>query len=164
MTAVFGHGRLRLYLLGVLAERPRHGYELIRLLERRFLGRYAPSAGTVYPRLQRMEADGLVRHAVAGGRKVYEITDAGRTELTARAAELAALEGGIDASVADLRTRVVERPGTGQAELAELERRAAAILDEVRRLARRGAGSAANVRAAGVALEIALDQVRRLLR
>jgi DNA-binding PadR family transcriptional regulator len=104
MSAVFSHGRLRLYLLKLLNEGPRHGYELIRLLENQFLGLYAPSAGTIYPRLQRMEADGLVSHTQAGGRKVYEITDAGRAELNARAGELAALESEINASVADLST------------------------------------------------------------
>jgi DNA-binding PadR family transcriptional regulator len=104
MSAVFSHGRLRLYLLKLLAEGPRHGYELIRLLENQFLGLYAPSAGTIYPRLQRMEADGLVNHTQAGGRKVYEITDSGRAELTARAGELASLESEINASVADLST------------------------------------------------------------
>lgn len=102
MTAVFSHGRLRLYLLKLLAEGPKHGYELIRLLENRFLGLYAPSAGTIYPRLARMEVEGLVGHTAAGGRKVYQITDAGRGELAARAAELAELETEIHASVADL--------------------------------------------------------------
>ncbi len=102
MTAVFSHGRLRLYLLKLLAEGPKHGYELIRLLENRFLGLYAPSAGTIYPRLQRLEVEGLVTHAASGGRKVYEITDAGRAELRARSAELAALESDIRASVEDL--------------------------------------------------------------
>ena len=104
MTAVFSHGRLRLYLLKLLAEGPRHGYELIRLLENRFLGLYAPSAGTIYPRLQRMEADGLVTHTASGGRKVYEITETGRAELAARADELAALDRDIRESVADLST------------------------------------------------------------
>jgi DNA-binding PadR family transcriptional regulator len=104
MTAVFSHGRLRLYLLKLLAEGPKHGYELIRLLENRFLGLYAPSAGTIYPRLQRMEAEGLVSHTAAGGRKVYQITEAGRTELRQRAGELADLETEIHASVADLTT------------------------------------------------------------
>jgi DNA-binding PadR family transcriptional regulator len=102
MSPVFSHGRLRLYLLKLLAEGPKHGYELIRLLENRFLGLYAPSAGTIYPRLQRMEAEGLVTHTAAGGRKTYEITDAGRQELAHRADELAQLEGEIHASVADL--------------------------------------------------------------
>src|SRR5258705_5925720 len=104
MTAVFSHGRLRLYLLKLLAEGPKHGYELIRLLENRFLGLYAPSAGTIYPRLQRMEAEALVTHTAAGGRKVYEITEAGRAELRQRAGELADLESEIHASVADLAT------------------------------------------------------------
>jgi DNA-binding PadR family transcriptional regulator len=102
VSAVFSHGRLRLYLLNLLAEGPKHGYELIRLLENRFHGLYAPSAGTVYPRLARMEADGLITHAAAGGRKVYHITDSGRAELTMRAAELKNLEAEIHASVADL--------------------------------------------------------------
>jgi DNA-binding PadR family transcriptional regulator len=108
MTAVFSHGRLRLYLLKLLAEGPKHGYELIRLLENRFLGLYAPSAGTIYPRLARMEAEGLVTHTQAGGRKVYEITEDGRAELTQRAGELAELESEIHASVADLTTLATE--------------------------------------------------------
>ena len=102
MTAVFSHGRLRLYLLKLLDDGPKHGYELIRLLEERFLGLYAPSAGTIYPRLQRLEAEGLVRHTAAGGRKVYEITEAGRAELSRRADELATLESDIGAAVEDL--------------------------------------------------------------
>ena len=102
MSAVFSHGRLRLYLLRLLEEGPKHGYELIRLLENRFHGLYAPSAGTIYPRLARMEADGLITHAAAGGRKVYEITDAGRAELAGRTDELSRLEAEIHASVADL--------------------------------------------------------------
>lgn len=104
MSAVFSHGRLRLYLLKLLSEGPRHGYELIRLLENRFHGLYAPSAGTIYPRLQRMEADGLIGHTAAGGRKVYDITDAGRAELVQRAAEIETLETDINASLADLST------------------------------------------------------------
>ncbi|NYF55014.1 PadR family transcriptional regulator [Micromonospora purpureochromogenes] len=102
MTAVFSHGRLRLYLLKLLDDGPKHGYELIRLLEDRFLGLYAPSAGTIYPRLQRLEVEGLVTHTAAGGRKVYEITEAGRTELRQRADELTTLETDITASVQDL--------------------------------------------------------------
>jgi DNA-binding PadR family transcriptional regulator len=108
MTAVFSHGRLRLYLLKLLSDGPRHGYELIRLLENRFLGLYAPSAGTIYPRLARMEMDGLISHRAAGSRKTYEITDAGRAELAGRGAELAELESEIHASVADLTALAAE--------------------------------------------------------
>jgi DNA-binding PadR family transcriptional regulator len=213
MSAVFSHGRLRLYLLKLLAEGPRHGYELIRLLENRFLGMYAPSAGTIYPRLARMEADGLVTHTAAGGRKVYEITDAGRAELAARADELATLEREIRESVADLSTLATEvergvrgsvrdikrelrqatreartggwrpshvpwpepaaepsrpEPARGPNSLsgpaADLERGAAQLLAEVRRLAHSGRVSAEAMRTAAVVVDTALDQVRRLLR
>ncbi|NEC69635.1 PadR family transcriptional regulator [Streptomyces sp. SID9727] len=102
MPPVFAHGRLRLYLLKLLDEAPRHGYEVIRLLEERFQGLYAPSAGTVYPRLAKLEAEGLVTHATEGGRKVYSITDAGRAELADRTGELADLELEIRESVAEL--------------------------------------------------------------
>jgi DNA-binding PadR family transcriptional regulator len=100
--AMFSHGRLRLYLLKLLADGPKHGYELIRLLEQQFEGKYTPSAGTVYPRLQRMEADGLVTHTATAGRKVYQITDAGRAELAGRAEELGKLETELAAALASL--------------------------------------------------------------
>ncbi|WP_031068879.1 PadR family transcriptional regulator [Streptomyces sp. NRRL WC-3742] len=102
MTPVFGHGRLRLYLLKLLDESPRHGYEVIRLLEERFQGLYAPSAGTVYPRLAKLEQEGLVSHSTEGGRKVYRLTDAGQAELEAREGELEELEREIHDSVAQL--------------------------------------------------------------
>jgi DNA-binding PadR family transcriptional regulator len=106
MPPVFAHGRLRLYLLKLLDEAPRHGYEVIRLLEERFQGLYAPSAGTVYPRLAKLEAEGLVTHTTEGGRKVYSITDAGRAELAERSGELADLELEIRESVAELAAEI----------------------------------------------------------
>ena len=106
MPPVFAHGRLRLYLLKLLDEAPRHGYEVIRLLEERFQGHYAPSAGTVYPRLAKLEAEGLVTHTTEGGRKVYAITDAGRAELAERSGELADLELEIRESVAELAAEI----------------------------------------------------------
>ena len=99
MSPVFSHGRLRLYLLKLLEESPRHGYDVIRLLEDRFMGLYAPSPGTIYPRLQRLEAEGLVTQSQEGGRKVYRITDAGRQELASRRDELDELEREIAGSV-----------------------------------------------------------------
>ena len=101
MTPVFSHGRLRLYLLHLLHEQPRHGYELIRLLEDRFLGTYAPSAGTIYPRLARLEAEGLVTHDLDAGRKVFRLTEAGEEELASRAHELDEVEDDIAQSVRD---------------------------------------------------------------
>jgi len=106
MSPVFGHGRLRLYLLKLLDESPRHGYDVIRALEDRFLGLYAPSAGTVYPRLSRLESEGLVTVADEDGRKVYRITEAGRAELAARQDELADIESDITGSVRDLASEI----------------------------------------------------------
>jgi DNA-binding PadR family transcriptional regulator len=108
MSPVFSHGRLRLYLLKLLEESPRHGYDVIRLLEDRFMGLYAPSPGTIYPRLQRLEAEGLVTQSQEGGRKVYRITDAGREELDRRRDELDELEADISGSVHGLAREIRE--------------------------------------------------------
>ncbi len=88
MSPVFAHGGLRLFLLLLLDDQPRHGYELIRSLEDRFMGLYTPSAGTIYPRLSALEDDGLVEHDVVDGKKVYRLTDAGRAELENRREEI----------------------------------------------------------------------------
>src|SRR3954470_17097390 len=106
MSPVFGHGRLRLYLLKLLDESPRHGYDVIRELEDRFMGLYSPSAGTVYPRLARLESEGLVTHHVEEGRKVYRITDAGGAELQERQGDLDDLEQEIAGSVRGLATEI----------------------------------------------------------
>lgn len=125
MTPVFGHGRLRLYLLKLLDESPRHGYEVIRLLHDRFLGLYAPSAGTVYPRLAKLEQEGLVEHDVEGGRKVYRITAAGRDELAARQEELAQLEAQIRESVYERAREIRDEVRTSAQNLREELGRAA---------------------------------------
>ncbi|NKZ04672.1 helix-turn-helix transcriptional regulator [Actinomadura latina] len=108
MSPVFGHGRLRLYLLKLLEESPRHGYEVIRLLQDRFLGVYSPSPGTIYPRLARLESEGLVTHEVIKGKKVYSLTDKGREELERRMDELAELEEEISASAQEFARGVQE--------------------------------------------------------
>ncbi|WSQ11786.1 helix-turn-helix transcriptional regulator [Streptomyces sp. NBC_01231] len=139
MPPVFAHGRLRLYLLKLLDEAPRHGYEVIRLLEERFQGLYAPSAGTVYPRLAKLEAEGLVTHTTEGGRKVYSITDAGRAELADRSGELADLELEIRESVAEL---AAEIRADVRGAAGDLRREMRAAASEARRgSASRGAGA-----------------------
>jgi DNA-binding PadR family transcriptional regulator len=216
VSAVFSHGRLRLYLLKLLEEGPKHGYELIRLLENRFHGLYAPSAGTIYPRLARMEADGLITHTASGGRKVYDITDAGRGELAQRTGELARLESEIHASVADLAALAEEveegvrgsvrdlkrelrqakheaqvprsddwrqwrdawrsggrppgfgadQPGADQsvAPATEVERKAADLAAEVRRLVGLGRAAPEDLRVAATVLDSVRDQLRHILR
>ncbi len=108
MSPVFRHGGLRLYLLKLLDEAPRHGYEVIRLLQDRFLGVYSPSPGTIYPRLARLEEEGLVTHDEVDGKKVYRITDRGREEINARLDDLAELEEELTESVRDIARSVSE--------------------------------------------------------
>lgn len=79
---MFEQGDLRYVVLRLLEEKPRHGYEIIKALEERFSGAYAPSPGVVYPTLQLLEDLGYARIVPGNeGRKVYEITDAGRAHL-----------------------------------------------------------------------------------
>jgi len=113
MSPVFAHGHLRLYLLVLLADHPMHGYELIQALGDRFGGTYVPSAGTVYPRLAKLEDDGLVTKTADGRKTVYAITDAGRAELAARADEIATVESGVSDSVKSLADGV--RASVGEA-------------------------------------------------
>jgi DNA-binding PadR family transcriptional regulator len=89
VSKLFGHGDLRLWLLKLLDEEPRHGYDIIAGLEEQFLGVYAPSPGTVYPRLQALEQEGLIEVVrEEEGRKVYGLTDDGRAELADRTSEI----------------------------------------------------------------------------
>ncbi|MDF2573962.1 MAG: PadR family transcriptional regulator [Agromyces sp.] len=125
---VFAHGNLRLYLLALLEERPRHGYELIQALSDRFGGTYSPSAGTIYPRLAKLEEEGLVTKSTDGRKTVYEITDAGRAELDSRRHELDAIEDDLTDSVRRLadgvRAEVNDAMRTLRAELASAAREA----------------------------------------
>jgi DNA-binding PadR family transcriptional regulator len=119
--AVFAHGQLRLYLLALLNEGPRHGYEVIRALEERFNGLYSPSAGTVYPRLAKLEEEGLVERTDDGRKATYAITDAGRSEVAARELDLADLQQDLDHSVRELAQQVRQRVHGGATDLrAEL--------------------------------------------
>ena len=117
--AVFAHGQLRLYLLSLLNEGPRHGYEIIRALEERFNGLYSPSAGTVYPRLAKLEEEGLVERTEDGRKVTYQITVAGREEVAAREFDLADLQQDLDHSVRELAQQVRQRVHGSSANLRE---------------------------------------------
>jgi len=78
-------GDIRTALLGALVEGPAHGYEIIGRLEQKSGGLWRPSPGSVYPTLQMFEDEGLVRSEERDGKRIYELTDAGRTEATERA-------------------------------------------------------------------------------
>ena len=86
-----GSGDLQLVLLALLAEQPAHGYELIRKLEERSSGFYAPSPGMVYPALTYLEEIGHAEAAPDGNRKLYTITEAGTAHLAAHKDEADAM-------------------------------------------------------------------------
>ena len=77
----FESGEVRIALLSLLKDGPKHGYELMKELEARSGGMYKASAGTVYPNLQMMEDEGLITAEMRDGKRVFLITDAGRAEL-----------------------------------------------------------------------------------
>jgi DNA-binding PadR family transcriptional regulator len=77
-------GDVRTGLLSLLADKPMHGYDLIRELEERSGGAWRPSPGSIYPTLQLLEDEGLVTAEEQDGKRVYTITDAGRAELVER--------------------------------------------------------------------------------
>ncbi|WP_333766778.1 PadR family transcriptional regulator [Streptomyces sp. IBSBF 2435] len=190
MAPVFAHGRLRLYLLKLLDESPRHGYEVIRLLEERFQGLYAPSAGTVYPRLAKLEKEGLVTHSTEGGRKIYALTEEGRAELASRAGEIAGLEAEIRESVSTLAAEIREdvrgaagdlrrevraaaqqaraaRPDDGRAykdARQEWKEQAQRAKEESRRAKEEARAARRQAKAARDAMDSARDEVQRIAR
>ncbi|MFB7844206.1 PadR family transcriptional regulator [Microbacterium sp. NPDC056052] len=124
--AVFSHGDLRLYLLALLAESPQHGYGIIQALTDRTGGTYTPSAGTIYPRLAKLEEEGLVTKTVDGRTTIYAITEAGRTELSSREGDLQGIEAGLNDSVRlianEVRQSVQEAMKSLRADLAAAAR------------------------------------------
>ncbi|MEP0191563.1 MAG: PadR family transcriptional regulator [Erythrobacter sp.] len=102
---MFAQGELRLALLALISEEPRHGYELIRAIEDMTGGGYAPSPGAVYPTLQMLEEEGLIKPAKAksGGKeddasskKPFKATKTGKAELADRSDEVDELLGRIN--------------------------------------------------------------------
>jgi DNA-binding PadR family transcriptional regulator len=88
----FAHGDLRLVILNLIAEKPRHGYETIKAIEEQVGGAYSPSPGAIYPTLTLLEEMGYVTVTAAeGGKKLHEITDQGRAFLQANRPALDAL-------------------------------------------------------------------------
>ena len=86
---MFGSGELRLVLLKLIADEPRHGYDLIRALEELTAGEYAPSPGVIYPTLTLLQDMGLIEEAKEKGpRKPFQITDEGRKHLEDKAEEV----------------------------------------------------------------------------
>jgi DNA-binding PadR family transcriptional regulator len=77
----FESGEVRLAILSLLSEGPKHGYQLMKEMEERSGGVYKASAGSVYPTLQQLEDEGLIESGQQNGKRVYRLTEAGRKEL-----------------------------------------------------------------------------------
>ena len=121
-------GGVKYLVLDTVADAPRHGYEIMQVIEERSKGGYRPSPGVIYPTLQLLDETGLVRGSEKEGRKVYEITEAGRRELEANRE-----------SVRDFYAQQDEAPWEVYGdELADFSRRLVGLVKTVRRAARHG--------------------------
>jgi DNA-binding PadR family transcriptional regulator len=130
-------GDIRTAILAVLVERPGHGYEIIQAVEERSGGSWRPSAGSIYPTLQLLEDEGLVTSTEHEGKRVFEVTEAGRAETTRRLEEAGGppwsdlqTGGGWKAHIGQLAmaARQIQMAGT-PAQVKEAER----ILNEARK-------------------------------
>lgn len=83
MRRMFDHGDLRFVVLKLIAEKPRHGYDLIKAIEEASGGAYAPSPGVIYPTLTLLEEMGMVSAQAEGSKKLYSITPEGQAYLAA---------------------------------------------------------------------------------
>ena len=134
---MFEQGDLKLVVLRLLEEKPRHGYDIIKALEERSGGTYSPSPGAVYPTLQLLEELGYARAVdEGGGRKIYEITDAGRAHLAEHRA-----------TADDVFDRVREVAGAGAEAFGELAGAFGTLGRAAFRTASRAGGDRAKVRA-----------------
>ena len=121
-------GGVRYLVLDVLAERERHGYEVIQAIEERSSGAYRPSPGVVYPTLQLLEETGHVKLNESEGRKAYAITDEGRSDLASHRDE-----------VQDFYSRFDDVAWERQLEdFGDLMRQAGRLFKTFKRAARRG--------------------------
>jgi DNA-binding PadR family transcriptional regulator len=104
---MLAQGDLRLIALALIAEQPRHGYEIIKLLEDKTAGWYSPSPGIVYPTLTYLEEAGHVTVEAEGAKKLYSITEEGRAHLEANRAFVDALLERL-AAIGERATRIRE--------------------------------------------------------
>lgn len=92
MRRMFDQGDLKFVVLALIAEQPRHGYEIIKEIERRVGGAYAPSPGVIYPLLTMLEEMGLAQlSASEGSKKLFAATEQGKAELDGNKANVDAL-------------------------------------------------------------------------
>jgi DNA-binding PadR family transcriptional regulator len=127
-------GDMKFLILQVLAEGPRHGYDIIAALEEKSNGRYRPSPGSVYPTLTLLEEGGFITGEQAEGKRIFTITDAGRAMLANKPAGAAEEDEdpGVDLRGALMKLSVAVMQA-GQASDEATHERVRAILDGARR-------------------------------
>lgn len=149
---MFDQGDLKLVVLRLLDEKPRHGYDIIKALEERAGGMYSPSPGAVYPTLQLLEELGYARAVdEGGGRKIFEITDEGRKYLAEHRS-----------TADDVFERVANAAGAGAEAFGELASAFGALGRAAFNTARRGGGDRAKLRAVRQILERAEHDIEAL--
>jgi DNA-binding PadR family transcriptional regulator len=140
-------GDIRLAVLALVAEQPRHGYEIIQEIAERSGGAWRPSPGSVYPTLSQLQDEGLVRVETADGRRVVHLTEAGTAFVEEHRAELDAVWESVGRDADDDGTALWEQ-------LAQLHAAAHQVL---------GAGTPEQITAASAALAEARKTIYRLL-
>ncbi|WEX11434.1 helix-turn-helix transcriptional regulator [Chelativorans sp. AA-79] len=146
---MFDSGALRLVVLGLIAEEPRHGYDIIKALEARFQGAYSPSPGAIYPMLQMMEEADLLSSETTGNKRLFSITEEGRVYLDEHREELDRINAQLDAASSEMQDVAL-----GEA--------LGALRHELFRKMRSGELDAEQARKALEILRRALDELNRL--
>ncbi|HEY2479364.1 MAG TPA: PadR family transcriptional regulator [Solirubrobacterales bacterium] len=133
-------GDVRAAVLALLAERSMHGYEMIKEIEERSEGAWTPSAGSIYPTLQMLEDEGLIRGEESDGKRRFGLTEAGRTEQAEKAEDVTpwdAVRAGASAGHLQLRHSIgnllIAVKQVGQAGDEGQQKRVRELLDETRR-------------------------------
>ena len=130
---MLAQGDLRLILLALIAEAPRHGYEIIKLIEDQTEGGYSPSPGIVYPTLTYLEEAGLLTAQVEGTKKLYTVTDEGRAYLkTNRDIATVVLDRLVAVGTRFARSRRLAEDGTDGRRFANLPPLVRAALENLR--------------------------------
>lgn len=145
----FEHGALRIIALALIAEKPRNGYEIIKAVEEKTGGAYAPSPGVIYPTLTLLEEQGHIAQAVEDGKKVWAITPEGQAALDANRKVLETFESRFTG----------EGPAVG--ERAELRRAVRRLIVAVRAKMASGALDETSVGTLVAAIDAAAEAVEK---
>ncbi|HEY4103582.1 MAG TPA: PadR family transcriptional regulator [Polyangiaceae bacterium] len=146
-------GGVRYLVLDALAERPRHGYEVIQVIEERSGGSYRPSPGVIYPTLQMLEELGHARVVEQDNRKVYEITDTGRADLDVHREE-----------VSDFYERFAEESWESYVEdFGDIMKRLGRLFKTFRRAGRRGSLAPKTMKRIGEIIDNAVRDIEAAL-